>query len=342
MGWKWVELLAGAAIAALALLDLFGTVAAPGRVRLGLHPAGAIRRLVLPGWRRAATRRGGEGHSLLSGFAAFLLLSAFVSWVALVNLGFGLIVHALRADFRPAIESFPEALFQTGSAMMTLGLSGRHAEGWARLAVVLAGLSGLQVVTLALTYILQIQTALQQRDAAVIMLSSRAGAPPSGLAVLTVMAELGLQPELADFFLDWERWAAQLLYSHAAHPVLGYFRSPDQDNDWLDSLAAVLDAAALMLSLVEDDGNRGRAELFFRTASRAAGDLCAQYGVHPGEPARPDQGRMAGVRRRLQDAGYRLRPAEVCADALLTRLRAYRGHLDALTAHFGVRPPAWS
>jgi hypothetical protein len=48
---------------------------------------------------------------------------------------------------------------------------------------------------------------------------------------------------------DWELWAADLAESHISYPVLLWFRSPEPGFSWIISLLAVLDAAAMHLSL---------------------------------------------------------------------------------------------
>jgi hypothetical protein len=52
--------------------------------------------------------------------------------------------------------------------------------------------------------------------------------------------------DLASFFADWERWAADIAESHASYPVLLRFRSPRPLLSWVVALLAVMDAAAMM------------------------------------------------------------------------------------------------
>jgi hypothetical protein len=149
---KIVELILGALIAAAVLLDVFATVVVPGRVRLSVGIPVFVRSAALPAWRGVAglfTRR--RPVRIPSSFCGFLLLCMFIAWVCTLTLGLALMVYATRDQFRPHIASFPDALFQTGGSMMTLGLNGVQARGIARLIVVGCGLCGLQVVTLTLT-----------------------------------------------------------------------------------------------------------------------------------------------------------------------------------------------
>jgi hypothetical protein len=52
-----------------------------------------------------------------------------------------------------------------------------------------------------------------------------------------------------DFYLQWERWAADVAESHTNYRVLVSFRSPAKYSSWVVALLAVLDSAALWLAL---------------------------------------------------------------------------------------------
>ncbi len=58
--------------------------------------------------------------------------------------------------------------------------------------------------------------------------------------------------ELERTLEEWRRWSAEVLESHLAYPVLIYFRSSHDNEAWLNSFGAVMDAAALVLTTLED------------------------------------------------------------------------------------------
>ena len=53
------------------------------------------------------------------------------------------------------------------------------------------------------------------------------------------------------FFGEWERWTAEVLDSHVAYPLLGYFRSSHDNLSWISALGTVLDTASLVLTTIE-------------------------------------------------------------------------------------------
>ena len=71
---------------------------------------------------------------------------------------------------------------------------------------------------------------------------------------------------LPQFFGEWERWIVEVLDSHVAYPLLGYFRSSHDNLSWISALGTVLDTATLVLTTI-DGVPRGQAEL-----AKALGD----------------------------------------------------------------------
>jgi hypothetical protein len=339
MAWDALALVGGLAITAATVFDVFATVVVPGRVSGPINVSRLLRTYMFAFWRgtlRAGAHR--PNPRMGSVFGAMLLLMLLIVWVALTLLGLSLTAWALRGSFTPPIHEFGESAFEIGSAMMTLGLSGHGATGWARGLVVVAGLCGLQIVTVTLSFIVQIQTALRDRDALVLKLESRAGAPPSGVALLATTRALDASGGLPKLFDEWESWAAMLLYTHGAHPVLSYFRSDKGVIDWLTSLGAVLDAASITLALL-DGVPTGNARLMHHGGVRTVRRLCRAFRLDPrAEPELSDD-EIAVAAARLQVAGYRVLPGREAE--LRAWQRAYRDELTALVEHFGVDAPAW-
>lgn len=339
MGWNLAALIAGVAISAATLFDVFATVVVPGRVAGPINAARLLRTFMFRFWRGVLKLCSGKARPRMdSVFGAMLLLLVLIVWVALTLFGLSVAAWALRADFVPRIDGLGDAAFQIGSAMMTLGLSSQTASGWARALVVIAGFCGFQVITLTLSFIVQIQTALRDRDSLVLKLASRAGTPPSGIALLVTTRELDARGGLPQLFDRWEDWSAEVLYTHAAHPVLAYFRSDEGVIDWLTSLGAVLDAASVTLSML-DDAPQGNARLMHHSGTRTIRQLCHAFRLDPrAEPPLTDA-EIARAAERLTEAGYAVLPDR--AAALRDLQNAYRGELGALLRHFGVDAPAW-
>jgi hypothetical protein len=178
--------------------------------------------------------------------AASAIVVQLLTWLVLFYVGFALLLQALDR------EGLPSALAQAGSSLLTLGYAG---PSDAPLTVVdyLAAVTGLVVVALQIGYLPTLYSAFNRRETEVTLLTGRAGVPAWGPEILArTRYGFGADDEgavLDRFYLDWERWAADVGESHTNYPVLLRFRSPGPLSSWLVGLVAVMDSAALWLAL---------------------------------------------------------------------------------------------
>ncbi len=244
MSWGnlW-EFLIGMAIVAYALSDVFTTLLVPGPAGARIRPAAAIRGSAsrLPDGFRHVTIRGRVG-ARQTALPLRWCWESSSPWLLLLLVGFGLMFHAAASRFSPNLSELSQAIYVAGSSIVTLGVSEVDASGFARWLILAAAFSGFAVITAGITFVLQLQTSLHLREVEVLALSGLAGRPPSGIVLLETFAELGLQPELREFFLRWRNWSAATLHTHLSYPVLAYFHSVDAESDWLGAFEAVLDA----------------------------------------------------------------------------------------------------
>lgn len=119
----------------MTMLAAMESLAGAGLV--GAVPSDVFRSVVVP---RATTGRVRLGP--------VLPVTPMLVWVALVVLGHGLLLHALGAGLKPA-PNLSDALHAGGAAFPTSGLNGQETvSAGVRLLTVVAGLSGLAVITL--------------------------------------------------------------------------------------------------------------------------------------------------------------------------------------------------
>ncbi|HJX67158.1 MAG TPA: potassium channel family protein, partial [Candidatus Limnocylindrales bacterium] len=268
-----IYLILGVLLVALVYWDLFESIVVPrptpGWFRIGRYVVWISWRVV----RAIGNGRGGRRHETLLGLyapAATALL--LVVWLAALILGFGLIGFGLRDQLRPVPEDLGTALYFAATTVLTLGGDIAAAGPLARIAVVLGAASGLGVVALVVTFLFSLYGSYQRREIQVVRLQGAAGAPPSAVALLETYARLGLVGRLPALFAAWESWAAEVLDSHVAYPLLGFFRSSHDNLSWISSLGTVLDAASLVLTTIEGVPT-GEAELFRRAGSHLAEDI---------------------------------------------------------------------
>ncbi|WP_375391014.1 hypothetical protein [uncultured Sphingomonas sp.] len=330
-----VEAAAGLLLTGATLADIFATILVPGQVEGQLRVGMRVRRATMPLARWSARGVRAPGSRPSNTFAPGVFVISFGAWMLLLLAGYGLLFHAARALFSPALSA-PDAIYIAGSSLLTLGVSEVDAHGAARWLILAAGLSGFAVISATISYILQIHQALHQREVRVLTLGSLAGNPPSGLRLLEEVAHLQVTDELPEFFRSWRDWAAGVLHSHTSSPVLIYFHSVDSESDWLASLEAMLDAATLLMALTEHPA-RGTAALLHRTGSRTAARLCQLLKLDEVQVDPLDQPAVEVLVARLEAAGFPVVAADATAVTTLGRLRAdYLGRMHAIADALGA------
>src|SRR5262249_10813767 len=106
-------------------MDVFETVIVPGGSRASLRVARRLVWLLLPVWKLYRGKR----HGLSGRFAPLILVLCFVIWMTLLASGFGFMAYAVRADFKPPLNSLFDAIYIVGSSLVTVGLSESNPAG---------------------------------------------------------------------------------------------------------------------------------------------------------------------------------------------------------------------
>lgn len=334
--------LIGLACLGLALWDIFETIVVPrptpSRLRLSRHIVGPA----WLGWRAIGIRfRSGLDRDALLGFfapgAAVLLLAV---WLLVLVVGYGLIFFALRGELQPSPTSLGETLYYAGTSVLTLGYGDFVAGGMlSRIASLTAAASGLGVVALVITFLFSLFGSYQRREVLVVTLSARAKSPPSAATLLETYARLEMVDELPALFAEWERWTAEVLDSHVAYPLLGYFRSSHDNVSWISSLGAVLDAAALVLTTIRGVP-RGQAEITKRVGAHLVEDITNIFGL-AGDGSAVDREQFQQVYGRLERAGYELEPERDAWHRFERARGSYAGRLEALADYWATPATLW-
>jgi hypothetical protein len=336
-----IAVASGAVLVALVGWDLFQTVVvprpAPGRFRLARYVIRgawwAVKRL----GRRTGVRMRDTIFGLFGPGAAIGLLGV---WLGALIVGFGLMLWGLRDELEPVPGDLGTAVYFAASSILTLGYGDIVAHGpAARLLVVIGAAGGLGAVALVVTFLFSLYGSYQRREVAVVTLQAAAGAPPSAVGLLETYAALGLRERLDRLFRDWEAWSAEVLDSHVAYPILGFFRSSHDNLSWISALGTVLDAATLVVTTIEDLP-RGDAELCRRVGSHLAEDL-SNLGFREGTATWLERADFEAVCDRLEAAGYRLAQRDEAWSRFEAARLAYAPRLEAMANYWTVAASSW-
>jgi ion channel len=338
-----VSFLLGVLLLILVAWDVFETIVVPrptpGWFRIGRY-------IVRSSWwvlRRTAGRgpdRGPTRERILGLFAPAVTIMLLFAWVVALALAFGLILFALRDQLEPPPTNLGTAVYFAATSVLTIGYGDIVANGTvARIVVIAAAGAGLGVVALVVTFLFSLYASYQRREAPVVLLQAKAGSPQSAVVLLENMARLELVDHMPGFFGEWERWEVEVLDSHVAYPLLGYFRSSHDNLSWISALGTVLDTATLVLTTIEDIP-RGQAQLVRDLGIHLVEDI-TNLGNRAPAAAMVDRPAFDAVYSRLGAAGYRLVPEAEAWAAFSAARSAYADRLEAMAAFWVTPSVSW-
>ena len=241
---------------------------------------------------------------------------------------------------QPVPASLGSALYFAATSVLTLGFGDFVAVGApARIIITTAAITGLGVVALVVTFLFSLYGSYQRREMQVVALQAAAGAPPSAVALLETYSQLGLVGRLPELFIDWERWAVEVLDSHVAYPLLGFFRSSHDNLSWISALGTVLDAASLVLTTI-CEVPRGEAKLFKRVGAHLVEDIF-NLGFRAGEATALDRSDFDAACDRLEEAGYTLEDRDQAWPVFKAARGAYAPRLEAMARYWATPAASW-
>ncbi len=262
-------------------------------------------------------------------------------WGVALIFGYALQLHALRSQIQPAPRSLGEALYFAGVSLLTIGYGDVVATGGAtRFIVIAAAASGLALVAVVISFLFSLFGWFQRREVLVVMLDARAGAPPSGIALLESHARLEILQDLDRLFIVGQNWAAEVLDSHLAYPILAYFRSSHVNASWPAALGALLDAATLLVTTIEGVSH-GQARLMHEVGSHLTHDLSAHFNLKNDGQLMVERREYDRARERLAAAGFRLQEAEKAWISFSELRREYAAPLNAMAKYWAIPPAQW-
>jgi hypothetical protein len=342
----WIGAVVGALLLLFTSRDIVGTLVVPRGFNARL--SGLVSAMVRQTYRAICrpVKRYETRDRMLAWAGPTQLLARLVVWVILLLVGFALLLLPATHD------SLNHALDEAGSSLFTVG-SFPPTDGASTVIDYVAAYSGLIVVALQIGYLPTIYSAFNRREAEVTLLVARAGSPAWGPELL-LRTRYGIPDGdvhvvLNELFDRWERWSAELTESHTTYPTLIWLRSPRSWSHWLIAQLAILDAAALHLSLAPSAEPRLPARLCLRMGFTALRQIGAAMNLPIDEDPDPDLPialtfeEFERAVAQLELVGY---PLEATAEEAWPHFRGWRANYEAVAyaiAYAVDAPPAlWS
>lgn len=253
-----LEIVVGAVMVLAVVADVFLTVlyARIGAGILSVH----IERATWWLFERVARRLSAHHNKVLSFCGPAILVNLLVSWTVLLTLGAALIIHpALGTSITtssagPTPTDFITAVFAGGSSMSIV----RAADVTPvttpyKLYFLLNSLIGASVISLTITYLMQVYNALQRRNTLAYKLYLQSGETSDAAELLAGLGARGSfqcgYTSLADIAVEM----TVVMEAHHFYPVLFYFRFPRPIYGVSYFTLMALDEVTLIKSALSDD-----------------------------------------------------------------------------------------
>jgi hypothetical protein len=251
-----LEQLAGAILGIAVLVDIFLLVLY-SRANYGI----ISKHLTYYEWRFlvAISRHMGRWQTqFLSYSGPIILLSVLVVWAVILSVASALIVQpnlgtAIRATSGDTPNDFITALYVGGSSLSFIGASDFIPRtGPLRLFFLFTSLIGVSMVTLTVTYLMELYASLRARNALglrVHLLTSETG------DAADLIAGLGSRGSFAQGYVDLADWAKEVIQVKEAHhfyPILFYFRFQESFYSVSYASLVALDTVSLVKSALDN------------------------------------------------------------------------------------------
>jgi hypothetical protein len=320
----WLLGASGVALLLVVLVDVLSTT-----LTIGTHAGPFTRRVLGLAWRGLLRlHRQDSSSRVLSTAGVVLLVASVLVWLALVWAGWTLVFLSGEDTVVSSTTGEPAGVLDTvyyvGVTLSTLGVGDFVAGsgGW-RLVTTLAAFSGLVLITLAITYLLAVVSAVVTRRSLAVRIAGL-GDTAAGIVVGGWTGER-FSPAFVQHLAGLAEQVAHTAERHLAYPVVHYFHSAEPESA-APLAVARLDDALLLLEGAVAEGARPDPSAI-RPLRRAVDRYLSAAGstAGPGRsavPPVPDAGplRSAGIplvpateflRRAADEADRRSRLAEL-------------------------------
>jgi hypothetical protein len=339
-----VVFIAGLALVALTLWDVFVTMVVPRSASSRVHLANFVNTAVWRTWRllvdRALSQRLRERY--LGLYGPFSVVFMLIVWAAVLLVAFAMIASGLGSNWATPFghATFRTDLYVSGTTLFTLGLGDVHPLSRSlRLLVVIEAGTGFGFLAVGISYLPVLYQAFSRREVQITLLDSWAGSPPSAIELLRRLSANHALDELPVFLNDWERWCAEVLESHISYPQIAYFRSQHGKTSWVGSLTTILDVSALALAGARNL-REWPARSTFAIARHAVVDLSQVLHAPPIKGATRDRDDCDRIIAAATSAGLTFGTDD--APRRLAHLRKmYEPFVAALSAELAMDLPPW-
>src|SRR3954468_23171157 len=255
---RWIEPILGAPLMLVVLADVFLTVL---YARMGMAILSErLGRALWLGFREASKLApSGRRDRVLAYAAPIIVLTVLAVWIVLLMLGAALVIHphlgtAVTSSSGPTKTDFMTAFYAAGNSITLVGSGNFSPQTSAFKAFyIVNSFVGMTMISLTLTYLMQIYNALQRRNTLALAVHEATG--ETGDAA-DLIGAVGPQGNFNNGYTHLAQLASEMRAvkeSHHFYSVLVYFRFNEPYCTLSRLTTVLLDAVTLIKSGLDDD-----------------------------------------------------------------------------------------
>lgn len=270
--------------------------------------------------------------------------------------GYALVYYPWAGSFvvPSELNGFPawgKALYYSGYTATTLGVGDIFPRGLAlRLVSVLEAAHGFTIITLAITYLLSVYSALNRTTALALEISRFVGRADGKdpVDLLIGMVHSGSEQEVLQWMGRALSSVTSIVQSEGQYPLLHYFHAPDDDRAFPVAVADLLEIAALFRSLLSPAqfpslSQRMTGAAIERIAGQHFSEGARTFGGEPESDKEIERNRRMSylsARKRLEASGVPLREDSQAWPVYLQYHVGWDYANRSVRAHFGYPEPS--
>ncbi len=186
-------------------------------------------------------------NALLMIYAPLSMIILFAFWGGFIVLGFAFVGYGFAIPHSTGTLNPFEAWYYSGVTFLTLGYGDiAPTNSLGRLIAVIEAATGLVFLASIISYLPVMYAAVQKREYPIILLDTKAGSEPTAYELLKRHAEHGALHSLRGLLEKYETWGAEMLEAYLSYPIIAFYRSQHDSQNWLKTTTAIMDACTII------------------------------------------------------------------------------------------------
>jgi hypothetical protein len=279
-----------------------------------------------------------------------VLVTILLAWALLISLAAALFIHpnlgtGVQSTHGPTPTDFFTAFYVGGTSLSFIGASDFAPEnGFFRMFFLFTSLLGVSLISLNVTYLMQLYTSLQARNALGLKVHLHTGQTGDAAEAVAGLGPQGMFDAGYQILAEWAAETTRVKESHHFYPILFYFRFRETYYSVSRRDLTSLDTVSLLKSALDEKEfgwlrHSAAVEQLWHASLLELKTLASNFAPEADMDAPPDEERRALWQRRYEMALERMKRAGIKtsksgADHYISLRTEWDRYILSLAPHF--------